>query len=130
MNMRIPMNDKEPKDSYQFASKWSERIAGSGHTALPNLLIIHQAELDITASEFITLIGLLLHKWDDKDPYPSANRLATYSGLTHITVRRNLRSLEKKGIIWRNLREGFTSEYSIKSLIEKLDIYPQSNPPP
>lgn len=123
-------NKKLEQADYSFAAKWSDQIAERGHTALPNLLIINQVKLGITDSELVTLIGLLLHKWDENDPYPSVARLAKYSGSTQITIRRHLRSLDKKGLIERKKRSGTTNEYSLKPLINKLELYAQVAKPP
>ena len=128
-------NSRETKMKHKnydtrFEEKWSRSIAQHGHTPLPNLLIEHQSDLEITPSELTVILGLLKHRWTREEPFPSVNRLGTYSGLAHQTIRRNLRSLEAKSLIKRILRKGETSKYDIKPLIQKLESYaqPKTNP--
>lgn len=110
-------------DNYQFREKWSPQITKSGYTAIPNLLIRNQKKLGITTSEMVVLLGLLMHKWTSENPYPSVGSLSAYNGLDHKTIRKHLRSLEKKRVIKRIPRIGQTNEYDFMPLIQRLDCY-------
>ena len=113
------------KTDYGFASKWTLLIAKSGYTALPNLLIQHQADLGITPSEMAVVIGLLAKKWSKSNPYPSVKTLSRQSGLAANTVRNQLRRLERKGLIKRKFRQGTSSEYDFAPMVERLKSYAQ-----
>lgn len=111
------------KRNYDFTDKWTPLIAQSGHTALPNLLIKHQADLGITPSEMVVIIGLLANKWSRSDPFPSAKTLSKQSGLAVNTVRTHIRNLEQKGLIKRRFRQGTSNEYSFEPMIKCLERY-------
>lgn len=104
-----------------FEAKWSELIARFGYTAIPNLAIEHQKELNISSTEMNILVALCKFRWEKSNPWPSASTLAQYSGNSISTVRRIIRSLEGKGIIERIYHTGSSSEYNLDGLIKKLE---------
>lgn len=108
-----------------FSDKWSPAIAAKNFTQVPNLLIEHLADLDITPSEMVVITSLLYFKWTDRMPYPSAKTLSNMTGLSVHTIRTNLRRLQKKKLIVRHFREGITNEYDFKPLIKRLGTYAQ-----
>lgn len=109
-----------------FSDKWSSGIEDEGYVQFPNLLIKHQHDLGITSPELVFLLGLLVHKWDTRNPFPSLATVGTYSGKTRNTAQAAARSLENKGFILRVSRGGNeTNEYDFNPLINRLESYSQ-----
>jgi len=111
------------KTPYLFSNKWSTEIEDAGFTMVPNLLIKHQSDLDITDPEIVVLVAILSFKWTDAMPYPSAGKLGEYTGKSTNSVRDKLRSLEAKGLITRVPRAGTSNEYDFTPLEKRLVTY-------
>lgn len=118
---------KVTKQDVSFSDKWSPAIEDKGYVQVPNLLIEHQDDLGITSPELVFLIGLLMHKWDSRNPFPSLTTVGAYSGKKRNTAQAAARSLEKKGFILRISRGGNeTNEYDLAPLIDRLESCTQA----
>lgn len=115
---------------YTFADKWSVPIERHGYTSLPNLLLSHQAELNITSGELTIICQLLSFKWTSSDPWPSVELLSKQTGMSPSTVRTHIRKLDKKGLVTRVFRKGATNEYNFRALQERLEIWAKNSKPP
>lgn len=111
------------KTPYHFSSKWSAAVDAQGFTAVPNLLVRYQGDLNITDAEMSVLIAILSFKWTNAMPYPSASTIGEYIGKSVNSVRDKLRSLEDKGLIERIPRPGTSNEYNLTPLDMKLRTY-------
>ena len=119
---------KRPTDHKQYSIEfvWSKRIAQSHFIQLPKLLLLHQANLDITSSELNVLLDILYFKWTSAHPYASYKTLGSMSGMSAHTVRTNITHLVDKGVLIKVSRGANQSRaYDITPLIEKLESYPQ-----
>ncbi len=108
-------------------SKWGkETIEVDGFTAIPNILLERQQALKIDAIKLNILLVLLKHWWEKpKMPYPAKTKIADIVGRDVSTVQRQIRAMEKQGLLSRNKRYqtagGQTSnEYDLSGLIEQL----------
>lgn len=108
-------------------SKWGkETIEVDGFTAIPNILLERQQALNIDAIKLNILLVLLKHWWEKpKMPYPAKSKIADIVGRDVSTVQRQIRAMEKQGLLSRNQRYqsagGQTSnEYDLSGLIEQL----------
>lgn len=126
----LAMTDNQPKNDYSFDKKWSPAIAAHGHTALPNILLRNYKSLGITGPELRIIIALELHRWNDKEPWPSISTLAKLAGVSSRRARILVSSLHDKGIITRTLRDNAASTYNFDRLIFKLDQLAVSSLPP
>lgn len=115
------MSDSPPNS---FRSRWSSDLEVLGYTSVPNCLITCQVQLGITSSELNVLLQVLSFKYDTRMPFPSLGSMAKQSGLAVGTIRRNLRSLENKGLISRITREGLTNCFDVTPLILRLEAHP------
>lgn len=115
------MDDYEEK--YSFAFKWSEDIAPIGFTQVPNCLLTCQSELGITSTELNVMLQILRYKYDDRAPFPALSTVASHIGISVGAVRRNLRSLENKGLIRRFYRRSNTNLFDFNPLIKRLDAH-------
>lgn len=111
---------------HDFKNKWSPAIAQGGYTQIPNLLIIHTADLGITPTEFVFLACMLMYKRTRENPFPSLTTVSSYTGKSRNTMQAAARNLETKGLIERVSRGGNkTNEYNVTPLQEKLESYAQ-----
>jgi DNA-binding MarR family transcriptional regulator/protein-tyrosine-phosphatase len=121
----------ENKESRTFRAKWSEEIETSGgFTEVPNLIMEHLGELQITASEFLTLTAILSHKWGKNQPWPSNKTISLRTNCTPRTVRKHVESLEKKGILKRVQGIRKSNVYDLSALKLKLEGFAKNNPRP
>lgn len=121
---------KYSNDQYSFDKKWSPAIAAHGFTALPNLLLKNYKALGITTPELRIIIAIELHRWDDKQPWPSIGTLASIAGITSRRARVLVTSLHDKALVIRSERDNDTNTYSFEKLIFKLDQLATSSLPP
>jgi len=109
-------------DNASFSQKWSPRIKmTAGFTQVPNILLDNQTKLNITTSELVTLTHIIRYVKPDKSSAVSIEKIARLTGRSHKTHRRNIRELERKGLIKRFYRKGEPSIYHLKCLVDKLD---------
>lgn len=109
--------------TFELNTKWGEVLegVGGGWTAIPNVLLRKQYELQLSATELNVLLNLIRFWWiAEKAPFPSPEKMAKEMGVTPRTVYRNLASLESKGFIQRQERIGKATSYALKGLVEKL----------
>jgi hypothetical protein len=121
---------KVTKQDANFIRKWSEVIAKEGYVQVPNLLIRHLGDMKVTPVEFAVIVGLLSHMWDEKNPYPAVDTIASYIGRSRNSTQAAARSLDVdkghgKGLILRIPRGNMTNEYDIRPLIKRLESYAQ-----
>jgi predicted transcriptional regulator len=91
------------------ADKWQE-AAKAGFQLLPDLLLRHQADLGLTATDLVVLINLTMHWWyPDQRPFPRSSSIAKRMGIDRRTVQRSLAKLSEKGLVEKvteNLGDG------------------------
>jgi DNA-binding MarR family transcriptional regulator len=104
-----------------FANKWSPSIEKIGYTQVPNLLLESQKYLGINTSELITLLHISRWLKSDYTANTSLEIIAKQTGLSHCTQSKNVKNLERKGLIKRTLRGQDTTIYSLKILVDKLN---------
>jgi DNA-binding MarR family transcriptional regulator len=78
--------------------------ARNGFTKIPNFIF----EANTTPSEF-KILALLYHHLPNA--YPSLETLADKAGLSRRQVIRIVQALEKKGLVWREIRPNATTIY-------------------
>lgn len=129
------MTTKRPTNPQEFslAYVWSPRIALSFFIQIPKLLVLHQADLGITTSEFNLIITIHYYKWTSAHPFASAKTLSNYIGLSEHAIRTNINRLVDKGYLKKIDRgPNKPNAFDFTPLIEILESYPQiptkSNP--
>lgn len=93
-----------------------------GYTPVADNFLEHYSSLGITTSEAMFIVHLISYKWDKKHPYPSFGALAKRMGVTDTAVRNYARSLEKKELLRRLMREGETNLFDLSPLFVKLEL--------
>ena len=91
----------EPTPS-AIRQRWRGAVttADTGFTAVPDVLIKSQAQLDLSSTEMVVLLNILLHWWRDDDwPFPRISVIGERMGTSRRTVERAVRSLQAKGLV-------------------------------
>ena len=74
--------------------------AETGFTAVPDVLIRSQGQLNLSSTEMVVLLNILLHWWrEDEWPYPRISTIGERMGTSRRTVERAIRSLQEKGLV-------------------------------
>ena len=67
---------------------------------MPDLLLRHQADLELTATDLVVLINLTLHWWyPDQRPFPRSSTIAKRMGIDRRSVQRSLAKLNEKRLV-------------------------------
>lgn len=102
---------------------WQQTLDRKGYVQLPNCLFRCQGDLKLSFGELGVLCSLLTFAYNDMNIYPSVATLCRAGGASDSTIRRHIRSLEKKKYIGRRFSLGHTNTYDITPLINKLAVH-------
>lgn len=98
-------------------------VAEVGFQALPDVLLLHQAELGLTSEELNVLLNLLAH-WHQatRMPFPRPATIARRMGVSERTAQRVLKGLIDKGFVARTKSFSATGvpAYDVSLTVEKL----------
>jgi hypothetical protein len=84
-------------------AKWGE-AARAGFQAVPDLLLKHQETLQLSPTELVVLLNVLMHWWyRDQKPFPRPTTIARRMGSTVRTVQRAIAKLESDGLLIRQM---------------------------
>ena len=103
--------------------KWGATLMQAGWTALPNVIIEHQAALGLDALDLNVILHLAHYWWTaDNLPHPSVGRIARALGVSRRTIQKRIAALEAGGFIEREERRrtsrgSLTNRYSFGGLI-------------
>ena len=96
-------------------SKWGRTLDHTGFQIVPNLLLVHQGTLGLSATDVVVLLHLNRFWWTrDQDPYPSPARIATQMGLHVRSVERCLKRLEARGVLRRSQPRQISSGRTVR----------------
>lgn len=109
----------EIKD-YAIRTRWKSGVDG-GFTAIPNVLLKHQRELELAPNELTVLLHVIMCWWTpEQNPYPSAGFIAKRMVTSTRTVERHLAALTDKGLIARVITDGKKS-FDLSGLVKRLE---------
>jgi DNA-binding MarR family transcriptional regulator len=98
-------------------------VSDPGFLAVPYVLLLHQAQLDIGSEHLNVLLNILAH-WhaEGRMPYPHSATIAKRMGVTQRTVQRSIVWLCKSGFLAKLPRERRTDRqaYDVTPLLDKL----------
>lgn len=122
---------KQEVKKRDVVSRWGgdSRILAEGFVAVPTLFLQRMSQFkpySLTPAEAVFVICVMAHKWDDRDPYPSYKRIATWMGKSESYVRRLAKNLATKGLLKRQARVGQTNSFDFKALFTLIVQDPQS----
>ena len=96
------MNDEEHQSTIRARWRGAVTDAETGFTAVPDILIRSQKRLQLSATEMVVLLNILLHWWQPGEwPFPRISKISERMGIGRRTVERAIRSLNEKGLLIR-----------------------------
>ncbi len=120
---------------YRISVRFGDAVLQAGHTVIPNLVLNHYSQLNISPGEFVLVVQLWSFAWTDRNPYPSLGTLAERMGVTRRQVRNYVHTLKAKGLLKVTERSQpgrgqLTSEYDFSPLIRAtIDLEGNETPP-
>lgn len=120
-----PDNQPQPRleaGDYRISVRFGDAVLQAGHTVIPNLVLNHYSQLNVSPGEFVLVVQLWSFAWTDRNPYPSLGTLAERMGVTRRQVRNYVHTLKAKGLLKVTERSQpgrgqLTSEYDFSPLI-------------
>lgn len=102
--------------------KWQGAVTkGSGFVAIPVALLRLQSKFELTPTEMLVLINMLVHWWDPtRAVYPRSTTIAKRMGIDKRTVQRATQKLERAGLLTRSVNEDGLRIFTFERLVEKL----------
>jgi len=124
---------QKPAQGLQRAvtARWTQKLAEAGWTPICHAFLRHYGSLHpvISPVEAMFVVHLMMHKWDDRNPYPTFATLARQMGVSVSTARGYARSLEKKGYLVRIAHTGDANEFDLSRLFAILEHAVDMAPP-
>jgi len=112
-------------DKQTLMKVWTRAAMRGGFTAVPDGLIAHMSDINMTISQFATLMVVCKFAWSKRTSHPSHQAIADCLGTDKRTAQRNLLELEKRGFIKKKMRHHerggrSSNEYDFSPLLEFL----------
>ncbi|MBK8249903.1 MAG: hypothetical protein IPK85_21305 [Gemmatimonadetes bacterium] len=106
-------------------TRWggSPAMLARGFVGVPVVFLEGMAQLkphSLTPAEALFVICVMAHKWDERPPFPSYKRIASWMGKTESYVRKVAKDLETKGMLRRIARIGRSNAFDLEGLFAKL----------
>jgi hypothetical protein len=131
------MNESGNKEALDRAvlTRWGgfEAVLELGFLPVPIAFLYFGAQLaadGLTPAELLFVLELMVHKRDERHPYPSYERLARRMGISIPYARKVAAELQRKGCLTRRkrrdpaqIRGHSTVEFDLTPLFERLDMY-------
>ena len=116
-------------------ARWRGAVtdAETGYTAVPDILIRSQKRLQLSATEMVVLLNILLHWWQpDEWPFPRISTISERMGIGRRTVERAIQSLREKGLLIRLRSESINGgpsvrRFDLSGLIHTLERLVEEN---
>ncbi len=107
------------------AARWGGHavLFDSGYVPTPTAFLKHYSRMgtsSLTTAEAMFVLQLMVHKWDQKAPFPSYATIAKRMGISTAYARRLARDLQIKGLLRRAVRVGTTNRFDLTPLFAKL----------
>ena len=118
-------NQKSNTTARSITVRFGDAVLQEGHTAVPNLVLKHYAELGITPTEMMFIIHVWQFWWTERQPFPSLSTIARRMNITRRQGRKHTQSLKEKGLLEVHDRFSPTfgqmsSEYDFTPLIRAV----------
>ena len=106
-------------------AKWGIALDG-GFQVLPDLLLRHQRELKLTASDVVVLLHLTMAWWErDRPPFPRTTTIARRMDTSERTVQRSIERLRKARLLFKTTVKDATGDnrpaFDLSPLAAKLN---------
>jgi len=84
---------------YSITVRFGSAVLEAGHTAIPNLVLLHYADLGVTTGELVFMTLCLQFKWSKGNPHPSLATIAERMNISRRQVRTYAAGLRSKGLL-------------------------------
>lgn len=92
---------------------WGKPVVRFGYAAVPSILLQGQQRLGLSNTQAMICIHLLDYwHFEDRRPFPSKKDLARRMNVTEKTIQTNIASMEKAGLIKREIRKTASGDYN------------------
>jgi hypothetical protein len=100
----------------RFSFRWGIDILDCGYTTIPNWILDHYHEVDVSYKEFALIVHLARYAFESPEGEcrPSVKVVATAMGIHPRSVQRSLADLEDRGLLTRRYRLGKPTIYDFK----------------
>lgn len=122
------MNSRTEPNSVtrDILSRWGGRPAllREGFVAVPTTFLKYYSKLvpQLTPTEALFILELVVYKWDQRAPFPSYKSLADRMGVSETYARKLARGLQAKGYLTREARTGTTNRFDLGPFFERLAV--------
>jgi hypothetical protein len=120
------------KDEH-FSFRWGIDILDCGYTTIPNWILDHYHEVDVSYKEFALIVHLARYAFESPEGEcrPSVKVVATAMGIHPRSVQRSLADLEDRGMLTRRYRLGKPTIYDFKGFSKAVFrvAYESETPP-
>jgi len=100
--------------------KWG-KAAVAGFQPVPDLLLKHQATLELTPTDMTVLLNILMHWWyPEQMPYPRSTTISKRMGVAIRTVQRSIHRMEELGLITRVSNDNGPTFVNPEPLVDRL----------
>ena len=124
------MDTPPPKDAAALPiyTKYGE-AAVAGFQAVPDLLLKNQSKLELSTTDLVVLLNILMHWWyPDQKPFPRSTTIAQRIGLTPRTVQRSMQHLEKIGLLKKETDDQGRVLFDPEPLVHRLEEIAPTDP--
>lgn len=124
------METPPPKDaaSLPIYTKYGE-AAVAGFQAVPDLLLKNQSKLELSTTDLVVLLNILMHWWyPDQKPFPRSTTIAQRIGLTPRTVQRSMLHLETIGLLKKETDDQGRVLFDPAPLVHRLEEIAPTDP--
>jgi hypothetical protein len=119
---RARENPNSTDSNRSLAARWgSNLLFKEGYVAVPAPLLRLYTRLNLSNSEFVFILELMLFKWGEQAPFPSYKTVAQRMGITIEMARKHAKSLEEKGLLKRVKRTGQSNAFDLQPLTTMLE---------
>ena len=122
----VPLKARRDPTERASDRKWGKRVMDLNYTIVPSLFIQAQRRLGLSPLQFNILVQLMDFWWKpESKPFPAKKTIAERLDVHPRTVQKNIRALEKVGLVRRLARrttagDPDTNVYDFSGLVKKL----------
>ncbi len=121
-----------PSEKVTGTAKWGDAAPPGYFQVVPDILLMRQHDLGLSATDLVVLLNLTSHWWEkDRPPFPRPETIAKRMNLNVRSVQRSIRTLLKKGYVSRldvTSRGRERRALSLDGLVEELGRYVRTDP--
>lgn len=117
---------KQPNET--IVAIWGTAILDEGNLSVPNIILDHQKDLNLTPEELNLLLQVFRHKFNRKLPFPSESTIAERMGMSLRQIQRISSSLRTKNFLVKKMGSKHQVTWNFNGLIHQaVKLYEKEN---